>query len=287
MSTLTAVFLIVVKLVVGVLTGTISVIASAVDSGLDMVISLLNFFAIREAEKPFDKKYNYGRAKIESLASMLEGLIIIGSGSFIIYTAIQKIINPQPLAFLQYAILVMLLSMSITAFLVKYLNNVFSKTNSLIIQADLLHYKSDLYFNGGVLIALGIVYFTNLIIIDAIVSILISIYIIYSAMELIKNGYFIVMDRSLDEDSVNHIKELIKDFNSKVMDFHSLRTRRSGNLCFIDVHIVFTKDILLQEAHQISESLEKKIREKLDCKCVMNIHLDPEDDEQKELNNYL
>lgn len=286
-STLTAVFLITIKLIVGILTGTISVIASAVDSGLDMIISLLNYFAVREAEKPFDKHYNYGRAKIESLASMLEGIIIIISGLFIIYTAIQKILNPTTLDFLQYAIATMLVSMAVTAFLVKYLSIVFSKTNSMIVRADLLHYKSDLLFNLGVLIALAFVYLTGFVIVDAIISILISLYIIYSAIGLLKDGYFVVMDRSLDLESVEKIKELMKSYHPKVNGFHSLRSRKAGNICFLDAHLVFTKDILLLEAHQISESIEVEIRNILDCKCIINIHLDPEDDEQKELENYL
>jgi cation diffusion facilitator family transporter len=277
-SSSVAAFLTLLKLTIGIFSGSVAVLASAVDSVLDMFVSLFNYFAINSAEKPADDDFNYGRGKIEALASVIEGTIITISGLFLFYTAIEKYINQRTSSYLNESLTIMIISLFITISLVIYLNKIAKDTNNMVIKADALHYKTDVYSNGAVLVSLLLVHFTNNEIFDVIIGAMISIYIIYSAYELIQDGVLVLLDRSLDDDIVNHIMEII-DNEPKVNSYHFLKTRQAGNDTFVDVHLVFDTEISLLDAHQISDIIEDKIK-KLDTNTnwVINAHLDPYDD---------
>jgi len=277
-SSSVAVTLVVIKLIVGIISGSVAVLASAIDSGLDLAVSLFNLFAVSNAEKPADKTFNYGRGKIEAIAAVIEGLVITLSGFFIFYEAIQKILHQEPVTHLSASIIVMVISLILTGALVMFLNYVANITQNMVIKSDALHYKTDLLSNGSILISLIVIYFTDFYLIDAILGILIAIYIVYSAFELIQDGILVLLDASLDESIVEKIKEVIEN-EPGVNDYHWLRTRKAGNDYFVDVHLVFTPEMSLLEAHRIGDNVEAKIKT-IDSRAnwLINIHLDPYDD---------
>jgi cation diffusion facilitator family transporter len=279
----TAFFLIVIKLTVGIMTGTVVIIASAIDSALDFLISLFNSYAVSKSQKPVDAKYNYGRGKIEGLASVIEGFVITASGGFIVYAAIQKLINGEPTTQLEMSLLVMVVSVITTSALVLFLNFVYKQTNSLIIKSDTLHYKSDLYTNLGIIISLCLIYFTNWHFIDPLVSIVIALYIIYSAVGIIREGLEMLMDKALEPEMVEQIKEILDRYINSAdciaSNYHFLKTRKSGNINFVDVHIVFNDKVLLKDSHELSEHIEAKIMSiDKNANWIINIHQDPYDD---------
>ena len=277
-SSTVAVTLVVIKLIVGIISGSVAVLASAIDSGLDLAVSLFNLFAVTNAEKPADEKFNYGRGKIEAIAAVIEGVIITLSGFFIFYEAIQKIMHAEPVTHLNISIGVMVVSLVMTGALVMFLNHVARVTQNMVIKSDALHYKTDLLSNGAILVSLVVIYFTDFYMIDAILGIFIAIYIVYSAFELIQEGVLVLLDVSLDDEIVEKIKEMIES-EPGVNDYHWLRTRKAGNDYFVDVHLVFTPEMSLLEAHRIGDNVEAKIKE-IDPKAdwLINIHLDPYDD---------
>ena len=277
-SSSVAAVLTLIKLVVGIASGSVAVLASAVDSVLDMFVSIFNYFAISNSEKPADKTFNYGRGKIEALASVIEGTIITISGLFLLYQAVEKAINGSVSQYLDISIYVMIISLIITISLVIYLNSVAKKTNSMVIKADALHYKTDVFSNVAVLSSLVLVTFTGYEIIDVIVGGGIALYIIYSSYELIHDGVLVLLDRAVEAELVVKIEEIIKD-NTKVNAYHLLKTREAGHQTFVEVHLVFDCIITLMEAHKASDSIEFKIK-KLDKKrnWIINIHMDPYDD---------
>jgi len=277
-ATLSAFVLAVSKVIVGIMTGSVAVIASAIDSLLDMVISIFNNIAVRVSESKPSRKFNYGKGKIEGLAALFEGLFISASGLYIIYEGIRKIIEHEPIVKINLSIYVMLFSMFVTLALVMFLAYVVKKTNHLVIKSDLLHYKTDFLTNGAVLISLIVVKITGWYYIDFILSVFIGVYIIKEASEIVKEGFEILLDVALDFETVEKIKEIIKK-EPLVLDYHCLRTRKAGNRNFVDVHLVLTPDMKLKLAHSIIENVEEKIR-KLDPdkKWIINIHADPYDD---------
>jgi cation diffusion facilitator family transporter len=277
-SSLTAGFLTIIKLIIGVMSGSVALIASAVDSILDMFVSLFNLFAVHNSEKPADDKFNYGRGKIEALAAVIEGSVIAFSGLFILYEATKRYFSDEPIKYLDLSIIVMVISIVVTLLLVIFLNYVAKKTNSLVIKSDALHYKTDLFANGAVIVSLVLVFFTNIQLIDTIVGAMIALYIIHSAYELIKEGVLVLLDEAMEDDIVAQIEDAIKT-EDKAHTYHYLKTRQAGKYRFVDVHVVFHCLISLLEAHQASDRIEDKIK-KIDENCIwiINIHLDPYDD---------
>ncbi|MEO1942291.1 MAG: cation diffusion facilitator family transporter [Campylobacterales bacterium] len=277
-ATLTALFLAIVKVVVGIITGSVAVIASSIDSLLDMVISIFNTIALRISERQPDQKFNYGMGKIEGVAALLEGSLIILSGFFIIYKGIEKIVTHQQIEHLGLSIGVMVISIIATGGLVAFMGYVAKKTNNLIIRSDLLHYKTDLLTNGAVLLSLIIVKVTGFYYLDFILSILIGLYIIKEAGEIVKEGLEVLLDISLPREVVREIERIIRR-HPKVNDYHCLKTRQAGNRYFVDVHLVFNPKMTVEEAHEIVEEVEEEIRKlNPDVKWIINTHIDPYDD---------
>ena len=273
-----AVILSVAKIVIGILSGSVAVLASALDSVLDMFVSIFNNIALKISESKPDKRFNYGKSKIEGLAALFEGLIIIASGLFIIFEAIRKMIEKEAITHINSSIYVMIFSIILVGALVLFLNFIAKKTNNLVIKSDALHYKTDLFTNTAVLISLIIVKFTGWYFVDFLLSIAIGLYIIKEASEIVKEGFELLLDVALDFETVEKIKEIIKK-EPLVLDYHCLRTRKAGNRNFVDVHLVLTPDMKLKLAHSIVENVEEKIRNiDPDKKWIINIHADPYDD---------
>lgn len=277
-SSLTAIVLILTKLTIGVISGSVGVLASAIDSMLDFIVSAFNFFAIKKSEQPADIYFNYGKGKIEALAAVIEGTIIAMSGIFIFYEAIQKIINKEVLTHLGSSIYVMVFSFVLTIALVIFLNYVAKKTDNMVIKADALHYKTDVYSNGAIIFSLVVIHFTKFYFIDAIMGIIISLYIIYSVYEIIKGGILVLLDVALDNALVDKIIDVI-NAETEISGYHLLKTRQAGNTNFVDVHLVFDPSMSLLRAHYAGDRVEDKIK-KIDNKYewVVNIHLDPYND---------
>ncbi|ABB44125.1 Cation efflux protein [Sulfurimonas denitrificans DSM 1251] len=279
-STSVAMILVVIKMSIGILSGSIAVLASAIDSILDLTVSLFNYFALNNAEKDPDTLFNYGRNKMEPLAAVIEGTIISFSALFILYEALNKIARPQELEFVGVSILVMFISLIITTFLVIFLNRVAKKTGNMVIKADALHYKTDIFSNGAVLLALGLVSVTAEQIIDPLLGIAISIYMIYSAIPIIKEGMLMLLDAALSEEDIGKVKTIIEE-NKTVTNYHHLRTRVSGSHIFVSVHLVFNVSISLYDAHLVSDKLEDKIKKLFsDKKVHVLMHMDPYDDSE-------
>jgi cation diffusion facilitator family transporter len=282
-ATTVATILTLVKFIIGVASGSVALLASAIDSLLDMVISIFNFFAIKKSEERANERFQYGKGKVQAIAGVIEGTIITISGLYIIYRAIEKAIYSEETKLLLPAIWVMLFSIVVTALLVWYLLKIAKETDNIVIKADALHYKTDLLSNGVILASLLLVNWTKLDIIDSIFGFLIGLYIIYSAYEIIKEGIFILLDHSLDEKIIEKIKEIISS-HKEVNGFHWLKTRTDGTHNFVEFHLVLEPEMTLLKAHQISDEIEEQIR-KLDTKrkWVITPHYDPYDDE--EINN--
>lgn len=277
-SSTTAGLLVLIKLTIGIASGSVAVLASAIDSVLDLIVSAFNYFAINKAEQPANELFNYGKGKIEALAGVIEGTVITVSGLFIFYQSIKKAYNGEVMSYLGTSIIVMLISLFITVALVAFLNYVAKKTNNMVIKSDALHYKTDVLSNGAILVSLFLVQMTGIELIDSIMGVLISIYIIYSAYEIIKEGVYILLDASLDEQIVEKIKNIIEE-QKDISDYHYLKTRKSGNTNFVDVHLVFNKGFSLLNAHRIGDEVEDKIVQiNTEDKWVINAHLDPYDD---------
>ncbi len=278
-ATLVATLLTISKLFIGIMSGSVAVLASAIDSILDMGVSLFNFFAIKKAEEHPNEKFPYGKGKVQAIAGVIEGTIITLSGVFIIYEVIIKLFEHKKTAYLGTSFVVMIFSFILTWFLVTYLLRIAKETDNIVIKADALHYKTDLLSNGVVIVALFLVWLTHWDWIDAIFGLGIGLYIIYSAYEIIEEGVMILLDRSLSSEYVAKIGEIIAN-DHRVNGYHWLKTRTDGTHNFVEFHLVLTPDMTLEKAHKIAEDIEYKIAS-LDPQkgWIITPHFDPYDDE--------
>ncbi len=278
-STSVATLLVFVKLTIGIASGSVAVLASAIDSLLDMAVSIFNFFAIKKSEEKPNEFYHYGKGKIQAIAGVIEGTVITMSGLYIIYVAVEKLRKGTETTLLTPSIAAMAVSIILTYVLVRYLLRVAEETDSIVIKADALHYKTDLWSNAAVLMALGLVSLTGLDSIDAVFGIGIGLYIIYSAYEIIVEGTEILLDKALEGETVARIGEIIST-HPEVTSYHWLRTRTDGSTNFVEFHMVLRPNMLLLEAHRIADEVEDKIIA-LDPnkRWVITPHFDPYDDE--------
>lgn len=289
-SALTALILILVKLAVGFFTGTVVVIASAVDSLLDFVVSSFNVYAVRSSGRPSDPAYNYGRGKIEGVAAFTEGVFIMASALYILRQALLKFIVPGSLglhwqlprpvapASLDWAMGAMALSLAITAALVWYLKRKAEESTSLILRADTVHYQTDLLSNAGILLTLAVVRLSGWAWLDPVIAIGVAAYVAHASVPLIRKGLAMLLDHALEDPLVDSIRAIAETTSPRVNGVHELKTRRSGDTNLVEFHLVFDEGIALREAHQIADEIEAKVRALADTRWIINIHLDPVDD---------
>jgi len=278
-ATSVATLLTILKLLIGLMSGSVAVLASAIDSLLDMAISVFNFFAIKKSEENPDETYHYGKGKIQAIAGVIEGTIITISGLYIIYKAVEKFLYGEEVVLLTPSILVMLISLLVTYFLVKYLLRIATQTDNIVIKADALHYQTDLWSNAAVLVSLVLVWITGWSGIDALFGLGIGLFIIYSAYEIIRDGIEILLDRALDGEIVAKIGEIIAKHPLST-SYHWLKTRTDGTTNFVEFHLVLHPEMRLKEAHEITDEIEAEIAA-LDQKkkWLITPHYDPYDDE--------
>jgi len=276
--------LVVLKTVVGLATGSVAVIASAVDSALDFLVSLFNMFAVRGSEKPRDDNHNYGHGKIEGLAALLEGLFILGSALFVLWKSADKLIHPRPIApsGVDLALAAMIVSMAASALLVWFLRRMSRRTRSLVLEADALHYRTDVWSNGAVLAGMVVIRITGWQPADALIAGAIGVYIAAAAVPLIRKGLDMLLDHALPESLTADIGRIAATHSPLVNGVHEIRTRRSGDINFVDLHLVFDEEIPLGVAHRVSDEIENRIRALDDVRWSINIHLDPVDDSHKD-----
>ncbi|MDX6693873.1 MAG: ferrous-iron efflux pump FieF [Blastocatellia bacterium] len=275
LSILSAAFLIALKTATGLLTGSISVWASLLDSAMDIFASTINFVAVRAAARPADEDHAYGHGKAESLAGLFQSLVIAASGIYLIWQAAQRLIKPRATSHEWFGMATMLIATLTSIALVRRLRRVARETDSPALHSDAVHYITDIYTNTSALVALLIVRLTNWQIADPLISILIAIYILWSAIHVARESIDVLMDRRLPLEIDEQVKEIVRRFRDDgVLGFHDLRTRRSGSQKFIDLHLEVERDQRLQEAHDISVRVLRAIEAEIP-RARVQIHTDP------------
>ena len=267
-----AVILIVAKTIAWGMSGSVSLLATLIDSTLDALASLINLFAVRHALSPADKEHRFGHGKAEALAGLGQAAFIAGSAGFLLLEAGRRIAHPIPLESYGTGMLVMLFSIAATLLLLTFQHHVIRKTDSTAIKADALHYRTDLMVNASVIVALwlsvqGWAGF------DALFAIGIAIYILYSAWEIVRQAFDHLMDRELPDAARDNIKRIAKA-HKDVHGMHDLRSRRSGTATFIQLHLELDDDLTLLQAHKISDEVEWSLQAAYPGAEII-IHIDP------------
>lgn len=274
LSIATASGLALLKLTAGIATGSLAVLASAVDSLLDILMSGVNFLAIRQAEQPADQSHPFGHGKFETLATLFQALVIAGSGCWIILESIQRLLAGSLPKQLGSGILVLLLSAGASLWISRYLRRVGRQTESSALEADALHFSMDVYTNGALVLGLILIAWLQTPWLDPVLSLLVACYILIEAVRLVRHGLRDILDEGLPEAVRLEITSLIEAHHQYLVDYHHLRTRRAGSQKIIDFHLTVCKHLSVEEAHDIADHLERRIEEHISGADV-TIHIEP------------
>jgi len=266
--------LILIKIVVGWASGSISVLAQAMDSLLDLFAAIVTFFAIRISTKPADEDHPFGHGKVDDMAGAAQGVMIFIAAGLIVYLAIEKIMRGTPVESAEAGIAVMLVSMVASVLLSRHLAKVSKRTGSIALEANAHNIKADIYSTAAVLLGLVVVRLTGLGAVDSIVAIGMAIYIAKIAYDTLGKPLLGLMDASLPPAERAVIESCLSSHGDQVVEYHELRTRRSGNQRYIDLHLVMVKDVSVENAHDVCDSLELDIKMKLP-RANITIHVEP------------
>ncbi|GMG73155.1 MULTISPECIES: cation diffusion facilitator family transporter [Priestia] len=272
--------LVVLKIVVGVFTGSVAVISEGIHSSLDLAASLIAFFSVRISKKPADKIHRYGHGKVENISGTIETLLIFVAGIWIIYECIHKLMNPEPIKLPFLGILVMLFGAVINFIVSKIVHKTAKETKSMAMKSNALHLLTDVYTSLGVAISLFLVNLTGWYVLDPIIGIVLAIYIIIEAYKLMKESFPPLLDASLSEDEERVILNIINSHKQEFIEYHNFRTRRSGPSEWIDFHLVVPSYYNIHKAHDLCDRIEQDILRKFPDSEVL-IHPEPESERKK------
>ncbi len=271
-ATSVATLLLIIKLATWWVTGSVSLLASLLDSLLDLVASAVNLIVIRYALQPADEEHSFGHGKAESLAALAQAMFISGSACFLLLNGVDRFFRPDELVSPEYGVYVSLFATLVTINLIMFQKYVVRKTGSQAIAADSLHYQTDVYMNLAIMVALGLSYF-GVTQADAVFAIGIGLFILVSAFKMITEAAQSLLDKQLPAEERQKIHNVVMSVDS-VLGIHCLRTRMSGPVRFIQLHLELNDDITLLEAHNISDKVEDKLIEAFPEADVL-IHQDP------------
>jgi ferrous-iron efflux pump FieF len=257
-SVTVAAVLIAAKAVAWLMTGSVSVLSSLLDSLLDIAASLVNLIAIRTALTPPDREHRFGHGKAEPLAGLGQSAFVAGSAALLAIEAMQRIFNPTPIENSDVGIAVMVLSIVVTVVLLRYQRRVIARTQSLAISADELHYRSDLILNGTVIVSLVLSGVFNWHLTDPLFGAVIALWIVYSAWQIARGSLTQLMDHEIPEADRQRIREIAMA-HEDVQSVHDLRTRAAGQTSFVQIHIEMAPEMTLMRAHTVSDEVEASI----------------------------
>jgi cation diffusion facilitator family transporter len=268
--------LLAVKLVVGVITGSASILSEAYHSATDLIASLVAFFAVRRSDVPADETHNYGHGRIENLAGIFEGMVLLGIGGWVIYGAVYKILNGAEVELLGLGIGVMGLSAAVNLFVSGWLLRVARETDSRAVEAEAYNLRTDVWAAAGVALGLVAVLATGWTVLDPIIAALIGLMILRTALGLVVRSVRVLLDESLPYEELDTIERTIEEeveSERAIRGFHKLRARKSGAQRHVDFHLQLRSETTLGEAHKISDGLEERIKRSLPNSDVL-IHLE-------------
>lgn len=280
-SVLSNTVLVVIKISIGLMIGSVSIMSEAIHSGIDLLASLIAAFSVSKSSIPADTKHPFGHGKLENISGFIEALLIFLAAIWIIYEAVNKLLTPEPIKYISWGVGVMLLSAVVNMMVSRLLFKVAKETDSIALEADAWHLRTDVYTSVGVMASLALMWVGHLIIpdsnlywLDPVAAIGVALLILRTAYKLTLQSGRDLMDMTLPEEEEKAIRTLIMAQRPLMHGFHQLRTRKAGNFRFVDFHIKVDPDMSVEESHKITDELSKSI-EQLFPNTSVTVHTEP------------
>jgi cation diffusion facilitator family transporter len=269
--------LIALKIAAGAITGSIAIITEAVHSSIDLVASVIAFISVRKAAEPADADHPYGHERVENLAAVIEGMLIVIGAGIIIFEATRRLVDPPgEIDVIWVGIAVSAVSTMANVGVSTFLFRRARELQSPALEADAAHLQTDAMTSAGLLVGLGFVQVTGLIAFDAITALLIAAAIVAAGIRILSRSSRVLVDEAPPPEELDRIEEAIASAREpEVVGYHKLRARRSGNLRHIDLHVQFASGTTLERAHAIAHGLRQAIEDAIPYSDVL-IHVEPE-----------
>jgi cation diffusion facilitator family transporter len=266
------------KLFAYFLTGSVGLFSDALESGVNLIAAVVALFMITLAEKPADEEHAYGHYKAEYFSSAIEGGLIVIAAFSIIWSAVPRIIHPQPLENVGIGLLVSLAASAINLAVGLILINQGKKNHSITLEADGKHLMTDVYTSIGVLIGIVVVKLSGWLVLDGIVAIGVALNIIWTGYQLMRRSALGLLDSSIPEAERLKITNALDTYKDQNLEYHSLMTRQAGQRKFVSLHVLLPGKMSIQEGHDLVEKIERNIRELFDAPVTVFTHLEPVED---------
>jgi cation diffusion facilitator family transporter len=264
-------FLIIIKIIVGFLSGSVSIISEAIHSSMDLLASIIAFFSVKISDTPADKEHPYGHGKFENISGVAEAILIFIAAIWIILGAVGKLLSNKPLDSHGLGIIVMFVSALVNIIVSRKLYKVAKETDSIALEADALHLKTDVYTSVGVGVGLLLIWITKLNFLDPVVAILVAVVILRESYFLLRDAFFPLVDTAMAE---NEIQLILQSLEHKSLRFHDLKTRKAGHFRFVDLHLEMLQSLSLKEVHDVCDEIENELKSKIK-NLQINIHVEP------------
>lgn len=262
------------KLIVGIMIGSVSVLAEGIHSANDLLASFIALFAVKKASEPPDEAHPYGHGKMENVSGTIEALLIFAAAIWIIWEAIDKLLRGGEMLPVGWGILVMSISTLANFGVSTYLFKVAKATKSIALEADAMHLRTDVLTSLGVTVGLVIIYFTGATIVDPIAAILVAFLIIRAAYELTCEAFRPLLDTAISDDELEIVKAILEEYCDDYLEYHALRSRQSGRDCYLDLHLVTCPNMSVKQVHDLCDAIEEQIKARVPYSQVL-IHVEP------------
>ena len=272
LSIISNTLLITMKVVVGIISGSVSIISEAIHSAMDLIAALIAFFSVKVSDNPPDTRHPYGHGKVENISGVIEALLIFVAAIWIIFEAVRRLLGEEiVLDKIWIGSIVMLISAGVNTIVSRMLYKVARETKSVALEADALHLKTDVYTSAGVAVGLALILITDIKWLDPVVAILVALFIIKESYSLLNRAFNPLLDSAWSDDEIN---DLERKLNEMEVNYHSLRTRVAGNYRFIDIHIEIPTDESVGNAHKYCDMIEDELTASYENLSV-TIHVEP------------
>jgi cation diffusion facilitator family transporter len=264
--------LILMKLAAGIISGSVSIISEAIHSSMDLIAAIIAFFSVRVSDNPPDSRHPYGHGKFENISGVIEAILILIAAIWIVVEAVKKLLGESiVLESVLIGSAVMVVSSVVNFIVSRKLYKVAKETNSLALEADALHLKTDVYTSLGVAIGLGLIILTGITWLDPVVAILVALFIVKESYHLLSKAFTPLLDTAWGEHEITELEGRLSELNVK---YHDLRTRVAGNYKFIDLHVEIPENVSVGSAHQYCDKIENELTKSY-SNLTVTIHVEP------------
>lgn len=273
--------LLVLKLVLGLISGSIAVLSDAVDSGTDLTAGAAALISVRIAAWPADESHPYGHGKIESVSASVAATIIALGGGFVVFQAVRRLTGESPDIDVGVGLIAVVVAAAANLLVAFLMRREARRSGSTALHAEATHLQTNVVQAGAIIVGLSLVWITDEVIFDPLVALGLAAYMGWTAIGLVRTALAEIMDSALPEEELKIIEDVVKAHSGEVKGFHRLRTRRSGATRHVDMHLVFEADRTVAQAHHICDSIEREIQQCLPGTVVV-LHFEPDEGQPRE-----